>query len=65
MGNEALATKSILHLLEMVGRRCGHLWQPGMRRLGVGWAGARQETMDCGGGTGKEVVQDNEGVNME
>ena len=63
MGNEALVTESVLCLLEMVGRRCGRLRQPGMRHLGVGWAGARQGTMGCGGGTGKEVVQNDEGVN--
>ena len=64
MGNEALATESILRLLEMVGGKCGHLWQPGMRILEGEWAGATQETMDDGGGTGQGMVQeDDEGVN--
>ena len=60
MGNEALAMESVLRLLEMVDEKCGHLWQPGMRNLEGEWAGATQETKDDGGGTRKEMVQDNE-----
>ena len=43
---------------------CGCLRQPAMRSLGGEWAGATQETMDDGGGTGQGMVQeDDEGVN--
>ena len=45
--------------------KCGHLRQPGMRHLEGEGAGARQEIMGYGGGTRKEVVQDDEGGNME
>ena len=58
-------TESILRLLGMVDRKCGRLWQPGMRCLGVGQAEAKQEIRDDGGGTRREVVQDDKGENME
>ena len=66
MGNEALVMESVLCLLEMVGGRCGCLWQPGMRSLGREQAGATQEIRDDGGGTRQGMVQgDDEGESKE
>ena len=60
MGNEALATESVLCLLEMVGRKCGHVWQPGMQCMGGGWGGAKQGTKNSGVGTRQDKVQGND-----
>ena len=57
MGNKALATESVLRLLEMVGGKCGCLQQPGTRNLGGEWVEATQETRDDGGGTRQGMVQ--------
>ena len=61
MGTEVLGFLPFQNRLGVGGMKCGRLRQPGMRNLGGGWAGATQETRDDGGGTGKGVVQDDEG----
>ena len=64
MGNEALATESVLRLLEMVDGKCGRLQQPGMRNLGGEWVEATQETKGDEGGTRQGMVQGDEEENM-
>ena len=54
MGTEVLGNLPFQNQLEMGGMICGHLRQPAMRCLGKGWAGARWETRDDGGGQGRE-----------
>ena len=65
MGTEVLGNLPFQNLLEMGDMKCGRLRQPGMRSLEEGWAGATQGIRDGGGGTRKEVVQDDEGGNRE
>ena len=65
MGTEVLGNLPFQNLLEMGDMKCGHLRQPDMRSLEGEWAGATQGTRDGGGGTGKEVVQDDEWGNRE
>ena len=64
MGNEALATESVLCLLEMGDGKCGHLRQLGMQYLEGEGAEARQGTRNNGGGTRQGVVQDDEEESM-
>ena len=63
MDNEVLGFLPSQIRLGMGGMICGRLRQPAMRSLGVEGAGATQGTRDGGGGTGKGVVQDDEGEN--
>ena len=65
MGTEVLGILPFQNQLEMGGMRCGRLRQPVIRSLEEEWAGATQGTRDCGGGTRREVVQDDEGENRE
>ena len=64
MGTEVLGNLPFQNLLEMGGMKCGRLRQPGMRNLEEEQAGARQGTRGYEGGTGKEVVPDDEGESM-
>ena len=61
MGTEILGFLPSQNRLGMGGMICGRLRQPAMQNLGVEVAGATQGTRDGGGGTGKGVVQDDEG----
>ena len=66
MGTEGLGNLPFQNQLEMGGMICGRLRQPAMQCLGEGWAGARWETRDDGGGTRQGMVQeDDEGENKE